>query len=206
MKRCPECDGSVRPIGTDFFCLDCDFDTFTSAKLVGVAHTADVYPLLRQRRPRNRSPQWIDTDAEWYMKTQLRQHRKWKDADFASVEPDYVGTGYRTTYYFHASTVEKHENTTFFRASPRRQTPVPEDEKINELAYQLTVRGEDLIKVGWTAEMIDRLPQFVAHRWRRKRKFLLCDLSKVSKTFYVGPQVIEIKKHPHRSYRRGYYF
>ena len=53
--------------------------------------------------------------------------------------------------------------------------------------------------------MIDQLPQFVAHRWRRKRKFLLCDLSKVSPKFHVGPQVIQIKKHRPRSFRRRYY-
>ena len=205
MTRCPECSGQLRPIGADFFCLDCDFDTLQSVKNGGVATTASVYPPPRRQRPRNRTPQWIDTDAEWYMKTQLRRYRKWRDEDFARVQPDYIGTGYYTTNYFYASTVEKHENTDFFRASPRRQTPLPEDVKINELAYHLTVRGEDLIKAGWTAEMIDQLPQFVAHKWRRKRKFGLCDLSKVSPKFHVGPQVIEIKKHRPRSYRTGYY-
>ena len=158
MTRCPECSGQLRPIGADFFCLDRDFDTLQSVKNGGVANTASVYPPPRRQQPRNRTPQWIDTDAEWYMKTQLRRYRKWRDEDFARVESDYVGTGYYTTNYFHTSTVEKHENTDFFRASPRWQTPLPEDKKINELAYQLTVRGEDLIKAGWTAEMIDQPP------------------------------------------------
>lgn len=188
MKTCPECSGQLRPIGTDFFCLDCDFDTIKPGRLPGVAGTDLVYPAYRRPRE-NTTPHWIAIDAEWYMKTQLRQHRKWKDADFARIEPDYVGTGFYTAYYFHASTVEYHENTDFFRDLPRRQTPVPEDEKINALAYNLTVRGEDLMKAGWTYEMIDRVPQFVAHKWRRKRKFLLCDLSKVSKTFYIGEQI-----------------
>ena len=203
MKTCPECSGQLRPIGTDLFCLDCDFDTFTSIRPPGVAHTAVVHPTPRRGPRRNTTPQWIEIDAEWYMKTQLRKHRKWKDADFASVAPDYVGTGYYTTYYFHASTVENHENTDFFRDFPRRQTPVPENEKINELAYRLTVRGEDLMKAGWTYEMIDRLPQFVAHKWRRKRKFLLCDLAKVSKTFYIGEQIHETPRlgGPRKPYR-----
>ena len=80
MTSCPECSGQLRPMGADFFCLDCDFDTLQSAKHGGMANTAIVYPSPRRRRPRNRTPQWIDTDAEWYMKTQLRKDRKWRSA------------------------------------------------------------------------------------------------------------------------------
>ena len=189
MKMCPECSGQLSPIGQDFFCLDCDFDTLKPSRFHGAAKTkASGTPTRR----RNTTPQWIEIDAEWYFKTQLRQYRKWRDRDFLHVSHDYIFEGnYRTTIYFHRSTVEAHETTSFFRDRPRRQTYVPDDERINELAYDLTVRGEDLMKAGWTYEMIDRLPQFVEHRWRRKRKFLLCDLSKVSKTFYVGEQIHE---------------
>jgi len=125
------------------------------------------------------------------MKTQLRTRRKWNDADFRRVHPDYWGKGWNVTNYYHASTVEKHEKTAFFRDTWRLQLPVPDADKINELSYDLTVRGDALMKAGWTAEMIDRLPVFRDHTWRRKRQFLLCDVPKVSKIFHVGPQVIK---------------
>lgn len=189
MTTCPKCEGPVRPIGKEFFCLDCDFDTLTPSRHQGVAETSPDPP---QRQHGNRlTPLFIAIDAEWYMKTQLRRHRKWRDEDFTSVPVDYTGKGRYATNYFHASTVEKHEKTAFFRNTPRRQLPVPEGEKINELSYDLTIRGDDLMKAGWTAEMIDRLPTFRPHRWRRKRKFLVCELSKVSPTFHVGPQVLK---------------
>ena len=187
MKICPECSALLHPIGQDFFCLDCDFDTLKPSSFQGVAKTKEPSPL---RRPtRNTTPQWIDIDAEWYFKTQLKKYRKWNNRDFHHVSPDYTFTGYHTTMYFHRSTVEAHEQTAFFTDSPRRQTPVPEEERIDELAYHLTVRGDELIRNGWTYEMIDRLEPFVLHKWRRKRKFLLVDLKTVSETFYIGEPV-----------------
>lgn len=191
MKTCPECSGQVQAIGKDFFCLDCDFDTLTHRSFDGIAAT-DVPHLPQRRRRRNTTPEWIDIDAEWYFKTQLKQYRKWKDRDFQYVSPDYCSKGYHTTIYFHRSTVEAHEQTVFFTDHPRRQTPVPEDERINELAYDLTVRGDELIKAGWTYEMIDELKPFVNHKWRRKRTFLLVDLKTVSKTFFVGEPVHQL--------------
>lgn len=193
MKRCPECFGQVQPIGNqDFFCLDCDFDTLNPSQFQGVAKTNESLPneASPPRRPRrNTTPRWIDIDAAWYFKTQLKRYRKWKDRDFEFVSPDYIYEGYHTTKYFHRSTVEAHERTAIFTDHPRRQIPVPEEERINELAYNLTVRGDELIRNGWTYEMIDKLEPFVAHKWRRKRKFLLVDLKTVSETFFVGEQV-----------------
>ena len=193
MNRCPECSGEVRSIGTDFFCLDCDFDT-----LAPITRTAT-----------SNEPRLIEVDAQFYTKTQLIKFRKWKNRDFLQVAPFYVSAEWsrkspNRTQYFDRWSVEAHEQTHLFTDYKRRQTPVPEDEKINALAWTLTVRGEELILNGWTAEMIDQLTPYRSHRWRRKRLFLLCDLPKVSKTFYVGPQVIEIKKHP--PYRNRYYF
>lgn len=188
MKRCPECLGQVQPIGNqDFFCLDCDFDTLKSSTFQGVGETKAPSP--PPRATRNTTPRWIDIDAAWYFKTQLKRYRKWKDRDFECVSHDYIHKGYRTTMYFHRSTVEAHEQTALFTDDPRRQTPVPEEERINELSYDLTVRGDELIQNGWTYEMIDALEPFVAHKWRRKRKFLLVDLKTVSETFFVGEQV-----------------
>ncbi len=187
MKRCPECSSQLQPIGKDFFCLDCDFDTLKPSSFQGVAKTKEPSP---PRRPtRNITSQWIEIDAEWYFKTQLKKYRKWNNRDFHHVAPDYIYKGYHTTMYFHRSTVEAHEQTAFFTDHPRRQTPVPEEERINALAYNLTVRGDELIRNGWTYEMIDELEPFVTHKWRRKRKFLLVDLKTVSETFFVGEPV-----------------
>ena len=190
MKRCPECSSQLQPIGKDFFCLDCDFDTLKPSSFQGVAKTKEPSP---PRRPtRNITPQWIEIDAEWYFKTQLKKYRKWNNRDFHHVAPDYIYKGYHTTMYFHRSTVEAHEQTAFFTDHPRRQTPVPEEERINALAYNLTVRGDELIRNGWTYEMIDELEPFVTHKWRRKRKFLLVDLKTVSETFFVGEPVHQL--------------
>ena len=191
MKKCPECQSPLKSIGQDFFCLDCDFDTLKPSNFQGVAKTKEPLLIRRptRRSRRNITPHWIDVDAEWYFKTQLRKYRKWKDLDFQLVPPDYISNGYNTTKYFHRSTIEAHEQKIFFTDSPRRQTPVPEEERINELAYNLTVRGDVLIENGWTYEMIDKLEPFVPHKWRRKRKFLLVDLKKVSKTFYIGKPI-----------------
>ena len=189
MKICPECSGQLQPIGKDFFCLDCDFDTLKPSSFQGVAKTKEPTRRPTRQSTRNTTPHWIDIDAEWYFKTQLKKYRKWNDADFTIVSVDYVGKSWNAPSYFHRSTVEAHEATAFFRDRPRRQSPVPESERINVLAYDLTVRGDELIRNGWTYEMIDRLEPFVTHKWRRKRKFLLVDLKKVSKTFFVGEQV-----------------
>ena len=188
-KICPDCSGQLQPIGKDFFCLDCDFDTLTASSFQGTAKTAEGMPPHRPRQRRNTDPRWIGIDCEWYFKTQLKKYRKWKDRDFHHVASDYVYEGYHTTIYYHRSTVEAHEATPIFRAHPRRQMPVPEKERINELAYQLTVRGDELIRAGWTYEMIDQLTPYRSHSWRRKRKFLLADLRKVSETFFIGEQV-----------------
>ena len=191
MKIYPKCQSPLKPIGQGFFCLYCDFDTLKPSSFQGIAKTIELLPTRRPTRQptRNITPHWIDIDAEWYFKTQLKKYRKWKDRDFHHVSPDYISKGYYTTMYFHRSTIEAHEQTAFFTNQPRRQTPVPEEERINELAYNLTVRGDALIKNGWTYEMIDKLEPFIPHRWRRKREFLLIDLQKVSKTFSVGKQV-----------------
>ena len=191
MKICPQCQSPLKPIGQDFFCLDCDFDTLKPSNFQGIAKTKEPLLIRRptRRSRRNITPHWIDVDAEWYFKTQLRKYRKWKDVDFSVVSPDWSFSGYHTTMYFHLSTIEAHEQTAFFTNHPRRQTPIPEEERIDALAYNLTVRGDELIQNGWTYEMIDKLEPFVPHRWRRKRKFLLIDLKKVSKTFYIGKPV-----------------
>lgn len=183
MNRCPKCFSDLRPIGGDFFCLDCDYDTLKPS-FQGTANT--------QEQPRRH--RLIEVDSEWYMKTQLRQYRDWTHIDFFSVDPDYIHVPKRygyTTNYFHRTTVEAHENTDFFTDVPRRkQRPVPDDKKITELSYDLTVRGDELMRAGWTAEMIDALAIHTGHKWRRKRLFLLCDLTRVSKVFCVGPQVV----------------
>ena len=192
MKICPQCQSPLKTIGQDFFCLDCDFDTLKPSSFQGTAKTEVPLQIHRptRRSTRNTTPQWIDIDAEWYFKTQLKKYRKWKDRDFEVVPANYIHRRYGgTTIYFHRSTVEVHEATSLFRDHPRRQTLVPEEERINELAYNLTVRGDVLIENGWTYEMIDKLEPFVPHPWRRKRKFLLIDLEKVSKTFCVGKPV-----------------
>ena len=77
----------------------------------------------------------------------------------------------------------------YLLTAPGGKHPSPKKKRINELAYNLTVRGDILIENGWTYEMIDKLEPFVPHKWRRKRKFLLVDLKKVSKTFYIGKPV-----------------
>ena len=199
MKICPECQSPLKPIGQDFFCLDCDFDTLKSSRFQGVAKTKE--PLPPRRPTRNTTPRLIDIDAEWYFKTQLKKYRKWKDRDFLHVPPDHIGSGSRATgsnciIYFHRSTIEAHEKTPLFKNYPRRQTPVPEEKRINQLACNLTVRGDVLIANGWTYEMIDKLEPFVPHRWRRNRKFLLTDLKKVSKTLYVGKPENRVSKTP----------
>ena len=196
MKICPQCQSPLKTIGQDFFCLDCDFDTLKPSSFQGTAETKEPLQVRRppRRSRRNITPRWIDIDAEWYFKTQLKKYRKWKDSDFHYVTPDWSFSGYHTTIYYHRSTVEAHEQTAFFTDSPRRQTPVPEKERIDELAYNLTVRGDELIQNGWTYEMIDKLEPFVEHKWRRKRKFLLIDLKKVSKTFFVGKPVHKLPR------------
>ena len=71
------------------------------------------------------------------------------------------GRGYQT-YYFHRETVEAHEATPQFQKQisrwQRSHPPVPEDEKIKELAWTLCVLGDELIKNGWSYAMIDKLP------------------------------------------------
>ena len=208
MKICPECQSPLKPIGQDFFCLDCDFDTLKPSNFQGISETIVPLPTRHPIRPltlrpqprrptRNTTPRLIGIDAEWYFKTQLKKYRKWKDRDFHHVPPDYTCSGRHTTgcntiIYFHRSTIEAHEQTALFTNYPRRQTPVPEEERINELVYNLTVRGDELIKNGWTYEMIDRLEPFTPHPWRRKRKFLLVDLKTVSETFCVGKPVHQL--------------
>ena len=196
MNACPQCQSPLKPIGQDFFCLDCDFDTLNPSNFQGAAETKEPLQVRRPtRRPsQNITPHWIDVDAEWYFKTQLKRYRKWNDTDFYVVPVDYVGRGWNSPQYFHRSTVEKREQTSFFRLTPRKQRNVPEKERIDELSYHLTVRGDTLIQNGWTYEMIDKLEPFVNHRWRRKRKFLLIDLKKVSKTFYIGKQVHDLPR------------
>ena len=67
-KQCPMCGGAVRYLSEkDVFCLDCNWDTLTSLTPTGI----------------------IAVDAEWYLKNQLRKYRKWKDADFERVTPDW---------------------------------------------------------------------------------------------------------------------
>ena len=178
MKNCPECGGVLRVLqNASVFCLDCDWDTLASID-------------FRQKT--------IAVDAQWYTKTQLRKYRRWTDTDFSRVPPDWHSGGsytkYRRTYakqYFYRDTVWAHEATAGFQTQARhglkkRQQLVPEDEKIHTLAWTVCVRGDELILNGWTPEMIDRLPLYRSHPWRKKRLFRLCDLSKVSKTFCLG--------------------
>ena len=188
MKNCPECGGPVRPIGTSVFCLDCDFDT-----LVPVGEKKRLIPI----------------DAEFYTKTQLRTYRKWKDRDFALVQPFYNAAkfpncsnnqwnkGYYIPHFqcFDRWRVAAHEQTHRFTYYNRAQTPVPEDEKIHVLGYDLLVRGDELLDNGWTYEMIDKLPTYKNHRWRKLRRFRLCDLKVVSKTFrIITPEHIEAER------------
>ena len=200
MKICPECQSPLKPIGQDFFCLDCDFDTLKPSRFQGIAKTKE--PLPPRRSTRNTTPRLIDIDAEWYFKTQLKKYRKWKDRDFHEVPPDHTSTGHRsatgyhTTMYFHRSTIEAHEQTAFFTDRRRRQTPVPEEERINQLSCDLTIRGDVLIGNGWTYEMIDKLEPFIPHPWRKRRKFLLAELKKVSETLYVGKTENRVSKTP----------
>ena len=213
MKICPECQSPLKSIGQDFFCLDCDFDTLKPSSFQRVAKTKEPLPTRQPIRPltlrpppprrptRNTTPRWIDIDAEWYFKAQLKKYRKWKDRDFLHVPPDHIGSGSRATgsnciIYFHRSTIEAHEQTDLFTNYPRRQTPVPEEERINQLACDLTVRGDVLIENEWTYEMIDKLEPFIPHPWRKRRKFLLAELKKVSETLYVGKPENRVSKTP----------
>ena len=175
--KCPNCAGTVKVLSqTAMFCLDCDWDNL------------EERDFSRKTRP---------VDVEWYTKMQLKEYRRWKEGDFLRVQPDWIG-GYRynnrhlsgyQTYYFHRSTVEAHEVTPQFQEQVRRwqkrQLPVPEDEKIKEFAWTLCVLGDELIKNGWSYAMIDKLPPYRQHKWRKKHLFRLCDLSKVSETFKI---------------------
>ena len=213
MKTCPQCQSPLNPIGKDFFCLDCDFDTLKPSSFQGVAKTIVPLPTRQPIRPltlrpppprrptQNITPRWIGVDAEWYFKAQLKKYRKWGDRDFRHVPPDHIGSGSRATgsrciIYFHRSTIEAHEKTLLFRNYPRQQTPVPEEKRINQLACNLTIRGDVLIANKWTYEMIDKLEPFIPHRWRRNRKFLLADLKKVSETLYLGKPENKVSKTP----------
>ena len=176
--KCPNCAGTVQvlsQIAKTMFCLDCDWDNLGKLDFSKV----------------------IAVDSEWYTKTQLKEYRRWKDGDFKCVSPDFIGgygysnrhgRGYKTCY-FHRETVEVHEATPQFQKQvkrwKRRQYPVPEDEKIQELAWTLCVRGDELIKNGWSYAMIDKLPAYRQHKWRKKRLFRLCDLSEVSEKFRI---------------------
>ena len=60
----------------------------------------------------------------------------------------------------------------------------------------LTIRGDVLIGNGWTYEMIDKLEPFIPHPWRKRRKFLLAELKKVSETLYVGKTENRVSKTP----------
>ena len=110
-KQCPMCGGAVRYLSEkDVFCLDCNWDTLTLLTPTGI----------------------IAVDAEWYLKNQLRKYRKWKDADFERVTPDWSGSyGWNHPgIYFHRETVEKHEGTDLFRMDfKRQQRLIPENEK-----------------------------------------------------------------------------
>lgn len=168
--KCPNCDGTLKSLGDALYCLDCDWDNLEKLDL---------------------SSNIIGVDVEWYLKTQLKKYRYWSDADFKSVSPDWVG-GYRYNYtghYFHCTTVAAHEATETFglRMSrrTRRQKPVPVDERITELAWTVCVSGAELMAYGWSKEMLDALPTYRQHTWRKKRLFRLCDLSKVSKVFKI---------------------
>ena len=127
MKICPQCQSPLKPIGQDFFCLDCDFDTLKPSNFQGIAKTKEPLLIRRptRRSRRNITPHWIDVDAEWYFKTQLRKYRKWKDVDFSVVSPDWSFSGYHTTMYFHLSTIEAHEQTAFLPTTPDGKHPSP---------------------------------------------------------------------------------
>ena len=176
--QCPECGGTTRVIrDSTRFCLDCDWDNLKNVDF---------------------SKKIIAVDAEWYTKTQLQKYRRWNKADFATVPADFFG-GYHANkprptgeagYYYHRSTVENHEATQQFQKRrhnwKRRQLHIPDDQKIEWLAWTLCVRGDELLRNGWSKEMIDKLPPYRQHKWRKKRVFRLCDLSKVSKTFRIS--------------------
>ena len=177
--KCPNCAGTVKVLSqTAMFCLDCDWDNLGRTRFF----------------PQNHAP----VDVEWYTKMQLKEYRRWKDGDFLRVQPDWIG-GYRynnrrgsgyQTYYFHRSTVGglRSDTTISGAGEPLAEIGnfrVPEDEKIKELAWTLCVLGDELIKNGWSYAMIDKLPPYRQHKWRKKRLFRLCDLSKVSETFRI---------------------
>ena len=161
-KQCPLCGGAVRYLSEkDVFCLDCNWDTLTLLTPTGI----------------------IAVDAEWYLKNQLRKYRKWKDADFERVTPDWSGSyGWNHPgIYFHRETVEKHEGTDLFRMDfKRQQRLIPENERINYLAWRLCIRGDELIANGWDIDLIDTLTPYRYHRWRKKRLFVLADLKDVA--------------------------
>ena len=175
--KCPNGAGTVQVLSQPaMFCLDCDWDNLGKLDF---------------------SSKILTVDAEWYTKTQLKEYRRWKDDDFLRVQPDWIGgygynnrrgSGYQT-YYFHRETVGTYEATPQFQKQvirwQRSQHRVPEDEKIKELAWTLCVRGDELLKNGWSYAMIDKLPAYRQHKWRKKRVFRLCDLSKVSETFRI---------------------
>lgn len=167
--KCPECGGTVRSLSASLFCLDCDWDDLPK---IDFGHK--TFPV----------------DACWYTKTQLMKYRRWNDTDFQRVSPDWIQESSRWrngTYYFYCETVESHEATPRFLARIPRfripQRPVPEEDKITVLAWTVCIRGDELIKNGWTHEMIDALPVYKNHSWRTRRLFRLCDLSEVSKIF-----------------------
>lgn len=175
--KCPDCGSQVRilaPASNAMYCLDCDWDNL---------------------EPLNFAEKTLPIDAEWYLKSQLTAYRKWQKADFSQVEPDWGGS-YEGAYtydgfYYHRSTVERHEDTLFFQRRIHRwrtpQRPVPEQERIDELAWTLCIRGDELIRNGWTYEMIDKLTPYRNRKWRKKRVFRLCDLKAVSETLWIRP-------------------
>ena len=182
---CPVCEGVVRQISkNDVFCLDCDWDNLTplGIETQSVAPTVEITPPERRRNYRR-----IPCDAEWYTKTQLRRYRRWNDDDFTIIAPDWQGGyGYAwcATAYFHKTTVDRHENTEMFQRT-MRQREIPSNEKINALAWRVCVQGKELMSNGWTNEMIDRLPIYRNHTWRKRRLFLLDDLKQVSATLRI---------------------
>ena len=173
---CTACGGMLRALEMSLFCLDCDWDD--------LPQLSDGYI--------------IPVDAEWYLKTQLKSFRRWTHRDFSIVSADWSGAytsrkrwGYTGNYY-HKSTVEAHESTPLFQGSIRKkQLFVPEKEKIMALGWTVCVSGEELFKNGWTREMVDNLSAYRWHKWRRKRLFRLCDLSRVSNAFCVGDQTVD---------------
>ena len=197
-KICPVCGGTLKHLSaTATFCLDCDWDTLA---------------------PLSDASRVIAVDAAWYMKTQLRKYRRWTDRDFAVVLPDWSSAGWYTKYrngyatqYFYRDTVSAHEETVEFQrqlalpGKSTRQRLVPEPEKIHTLAWTACVRGEELFENGWTREMVDRLPAYSWHKWRRKRLFRLGDLLTVSQTFFIGDQTVETPTRGQRNYRNYSY-